>query len=40
MDQYFPFNITKNIPAFSKRLDKSVWAMYCEKAWAKVFGSY
>jgi hypothetical protein len=40
VDHYFPFNVKKNIPCFGKKLEGAVWAMFIEKAWAKVFGSY
>lgn len=39
VDDYFPCLKDGN-PAYSQSVNKELWVMILEKAWAKVFGSY
>ena len=38
MDEYIPF--LYNSPAFSKSVDRELWVLLLEKAWAKIYTSY
>jgi len=38
MDEYVPY--LHNSPAFTKSVDKEVWVVILEKAWAKLYTSY
>ena len=38
MDEYIPY--MHGTPAFSKSVDKELWVMLLEKAWAKLYTSY
>ena len=40
LDDYFPFDPTKNNFAFAKPNNNELWAMLLEKAWAKLNGGY
>ena len=40
VDDHFPYNIEKKLPAFSKAKENELWVLLAEKAWAKVNGSY
>ena len=38
LDDYFP--ICYNQPVFAKPVNKAIWVMIIEKAWAKLYKSY
>ena len=38
MDEYIPY--LHGAPAFSKSVDKELWVILLEKAWAKLYTSY
>ena len=40
VDDYIPYYVKKNKPAFSQSKGKELWVMLLEKAWAKVNGNY
>ena len=40
LDDYFPYDPTKNNFAFAKPNNNELWAMLLEKAWAKLNGGY
>ena len=40
IDDWFPYDTSKNIFAFAKPNNNELWAMLLEKAWAKLNGGY
>ena len=40
LDDFFPYNLRKNMPLFCKPFKNEIWVMILEKALAKIKGSY
>ena len=40
MDDLFPYCQHKNDWAFARSVDREIWVLLLEKAWAKIYGSY
>jgi len=40
VDDFFPFCQHKDEWAFSRSVEKEIWVLLLEKAWAKIHGSY
>lgn len=40
VDDLFPYCVHKNNWAFARSVDREIWVLLLEKAWAKIYGSY